>query len=384
MSTERARRLVDWVHEHREELVEYVRQLALVESPSTDHAAQAGVQRLLRDGLESAGLRVRHLRGRGLAGHLFARTRDGSGGRPFQLLLGHTDTVWPLGTVDEMPVEVTGEVIRGPGVYDMKGGLAQIVFALRALRDLRLTPPAEPAVLINSDEETGSVDSTRYVRMLAQRAARVFVLEPAAGPTGKLKTARKGGGRFEIEVFGRNAHAGLDPQAGASAILELSHVIQELHALNDPARGITVNVGVIEGGSQPNVVAARAHATVDVRVPSAKDAARVEYAISAIRPITPGTRLHVTGRIGRPPMTRTAGNRALWEAVRAAGLELGLDLEETAVGGMSDGNTTSRYAATIDGMGPIGDGAHAAHEFVAVEGLLERTALLANVLLLPL
>ncbi len=384
MSTERARRLVGWVHEHREELVEYLRQLALVESPSTDHAAQAGVQRLLRDGLESAGLRVRHLRGRGLAGHLFARTRDGSGGRPFQLLLGHTDTVWPLGTVDEMPVEVTGEVIRGPGVYDMKGGLAQIVFALRALRDLRLTPPAEPAVLINSDEETGSVDSTRYVRMLAQRAARVFVLEPAAGPTGKLKTARKGGGRFEIEVFGRNAHAGLDPQAGASAILELSHVIQELHALNDPARGITVNVGVIEGGSQPNVVAARAHATVDVRVPSAKDAARVEYAISAIRPITPGTRLHVTGRIGRPPMTRTAGNRALWEAVRAAGLELGLDLEETAVGGMSDGNTTSRYAATIDGMGPIGDGAHAAHEFVAVEGLLERTALLANVLLLPL
>ncbi|MCZ6478643.1 MAG: M20/M25/M40 family metallo-hydrolase, partial [Gemmatimonadetes bacterium] len=149
MSTERARRLVDWVHERRQELVEYLRQLALVESPSTDHAAQAGVQRLLRDGLESAGLRVRRLRGRDSAGHLFARTREGAGGRPFQLLLGHTDTVWPLGTVDEMPVEVTGEVIRGPGVYDMKGGLAQIVFALRALRDLRLTPPAEPAVLIN-------------------------------------------------------------------------------------------------------------------------------------------------------------------------------------------------------------------------------------------
>ncbi|MEE8447915.1 MAG: M20 family metallopeptidase [Gemmatimonadota bacterium] len=383
MSTERARRLVDWVHERREELVEYLRQLALVESPSTDHAAQAGVQRLLREGLESAGLRVRHLRGRGLAGHLFARTRDGSGGRPFQLLLGHTDTVWPLGTVDEMPVEVTGDVIRGPGVYDMKGGLAQLVFALRALRDLRLTPPAEPAVLVNSDEETGSQDSTRYVRMLARRAARVFVLEPAAGPAGKLKTARKGGGRFEIEVLGRSAHAGLDPQAGASAILELSHVIQKLHALNDPERGITVNVGVIEGGYRPNVVAARAHATVDVRVPTAKDVARVEYAISTIRPITPGTRLHVTGRIGRPPMTSTPGNRALWEAVRAAGRELGLDLEETAVGGMSDGNTSSRYAATIDGMGPIGDGAHAAHEFVSVEGLVERTTLLANVLLLP-
>ncbi len=384
MRTERARRLVDWVHERRQELVEYLLQLALVESPSTDHAAQAGVQRLLRDGLESAGLRVRRLRGRDSAGHLFARTREGAGGRPFQLLLGHTDTVWPLGTVEEMPVEVAGEVIRGPGVYDMKGGLAQLVFALRALQDLRLTPPAEPAVLINSDEETGSRDSTRYVRMLARRAARVFVLEPAAGPTGKLKTARKGGGRFEIEVLGRSAHAGLDPQAGASAILELSHVIQKLHALNDPERGITVNVGVIEGGSQPNVVAARAHATVDVRVPSAMDAARVEYAIRAIRPITPGTRLHVTGRIGRPPMTRTAGNRALWEAVRAAGRELGLDLEETAVGGMSDGNTASRYAATIDGMGPIGDGAHAAHEFVSVEGLVERTALLANVLLLPL
>ncbi len=384
MSTERARRLVAWVHERREELVEFLRQLALVESPSTDHAAQAGVQGLLRDALESAGLRVRHLRGRGSAGHLFARTREGARGRPFQLLLGHTDTVWPLGTVDEMPVEVTGEVIRGPGVYDMKGGLAQLVFALRALRDLRLAPPAEPAVLVNSDEETGSLDSTRYVRMLARRAARVFVLEPAAGPTGMLKTARKGGGRFEIEVLGKSAHAGLDPQAGASAILELSHVIQKLHALNDPERGITVNVGVIEGGYRPNVVAARAHATVDVRAPSAKDAARVEYAISAIRPITPGTRLHVTGQIGRPPMTRTAGNRALWEAVRAAGRELGLDLEETAVGGMSDGNTASQYAPTIDGMGPTGDGAHAAHEFVSVEGLVERTALLANVLLLPL
>jgi glutamate carboxypeptidase len=384
VSTERAQRLVDWVRERREELVEYLRQLALVESPSTDHAAQAGVQRLLREGLESAGLRVRHLRGRGSAGHLFARTRQGAGGRPFQLLLGHTDTVWPLGTVDEMPVEVTGEVIRGPGVYDMKGGLAQLVFALRALRDLRLTLPAEPAVLVNSDEEIGSQDSTRYVRMLARRAARVFVLEPAAGPEGKLKTARKGGGRFEIEVLGRSAHAGLDPQAGASAILELSHVIQKLHALNDPERGITVNVGVIEGGYRPNVVAARAHAMVDVRVPTAKDVARVEYAISTIRPITPGTRLHVTGRIGRPPMTRTPANRALWEAVREAGWEMGLDLEETAVGGMSDGNTASRYAATIDGMGPIGDGAHAAHEFVSIEGLVERTALLANVLLLPL
>ena len=383
MTTERARRLIDWARAHRQEQLEYLSRLASAESPTDDPAAQEPVIGLLTEGFEAAGLQVRRLPGRASAGQLLARSRRPRPPGPLQLLLGHCDTVWPAGTLRSMPVEVTEDVIRGPGVYDMKGGLAQMVFALRALQDFGLRPEVAPVVLVNSDEETGSGDSSAAIERLARRASRVLVLEPAFGPDGRLKTARKGGGRFEVEVIGRSAHAGLDPGAGASAILELSHVIQKLHALNDPERGVTVNVGVIEGGYRPNVVAAHARAVVDVRVPSARDAARIEYAIGTIRPVTPGARIQVCGRIGRPPMERTPANRALWRAVRAAGAGLGLDLRETAVGGMSDGNTASRYAPTLDGLGPTGDGAHAAHEFVWIDGLVERTALLAEVLLLP-
>jgi glutamate carboxypeptidase len=387
MTTERARRLLEWARGHRAELVDFVRRLALAESPTDDPIAQEPVLSLLSQGFEDAGLEVRRLPGRMSGGQLLARggreSRDGRRGRPLQLLLGHCDTVWPIGTLREMPVEVTDDVIRGPGVYDMKGGLAQMVFALRALRELDIMPEVSPVVFVNSDEEKGSRESSRYIEKLACRASRALVLEPAFGPDGKLKTARKGGGRFEIEVIGKSAHAGLDPGAGASAILELSHVIQKLDALNDPERGVTVNVGVIEGGYRPNVVAAKARALVDVRVPTRTDAARVEYAIGTIRPVTPGARIQIGGGIGRPPMERTPANRALWHAARAAGSKLGLELRETAVGGMSDGNTASLHAPTLDGMGPTGDGAHAAHEFISIDGLVERTALLAAVLLLP-
>jgi glutamate carboxypeptidase len=387
MTTESARRLLEWVRGHREELVDFVRRLALAESPTDDPASQEPVMGLLGQGFEAAGLEVRRLPGRTSGGQVLAResreSRNGCRGRPLQLLLGHSDTVWPIGTLREMPVEVTGEVIRGPGVYDMKGGLAQMVFALRALRELDITPEVPPVVFVNSDEEKGSRESSRYIEMLARRASRALVLEPAFGPDGRLKTARKGGGRFEVDIIGKSAHAGLDPEAGASAILELSHVIQKLHALNDPERGITVNVGVIEGGYRPNVVAARARALVDVRVPSETDAARVEYAIGTIRPVTPGARIQISGGIGRPPMERTPANKALWRAARAAGSELGLELRETAVGGMSDGNTASLHTPTLDGMGPTGDGAHASHEFASIDGLVERTAVLAAVLLLP-
>jgi glutamate carboxypeptidase len=387
MTSERARQLLAWTRGHREELVDYVRRLALAESPTDDPASQAPVMDLLQEGFESAGLLVRRLPGRVSGGQLLARVarerRSASGGSPPQLLLGHCDTVWPIGTLREMPVEITDDVIRGPGVYDMKGGLAQMVFALRALRELDIAPDVPPVAFVNSDEEKGSRESSRYIEMLARRASRALVLEPAFGLDGRLKTARKGGGRFEVEVIGKSAHAGLDPEAGASAILELSHVIQKLHALNDPERGVTVNVGVIEGGYRPNVVAARARAVVDVRVPSATDAARIEYAIGTIRPVTPGARIQVGGGIGRPPMERTPGNRALWRAARAAGSELGLELRETAVGGMSDGNTASLHAPTLDGLGPTGDGAHAAHEFASIPGLVERTALLAALILLP-
>ncbi len=204
--------------------------------------------------------------GRRSGGHLYARPEWRGRRTPAQLLLGDCDTVWPLGTLAKMPVKVKDGVITGPGVYDIKGGLAQMVFALRALRDLGLNPPLTPVVFVYSDEEIGSRGSTRHIRRHARVAEKAFVMEPSLGPSGKLKTARKGVGRFSIVVEGEAAHAGLDPEGGASAILELSYLIQALFALNDPVHGTTVNVGTIDGGLSPNVVAPESRALVDVRV----------------------------------------------------------------------------------------------------------------------
>jgi glutamate carboxypeptidase len=282
-----------------------------------------------------------------------------------------------------MPIEVRDGVIRGPGVYDMKGGLAQMIFALRALRALGLEPSVTPVVFVNSDEESGSRESTRHIRRLARVAERAFVLEPSLGPSGKLKTARKGAGRFSVVVRGAAAHAGLDPTGGASAILELSYLIQSLFALNDPARGITVNVGTIDGGLSPNVVAPESRAVVDVRVPTPEDARRVEESILGLTPVTPGVKVVVDGGMGRPPMQRTPRNRRLWKRARRLGEELGLELEEGLAGGASDGSTTSLYCATLDGLGAVGDGAHAAHEFVYADSMVQRCALLALLVMEP-
>ncbi|RME35718.1 MAG: M20 family peptidase, partial [Gammaproteobacteria bacterium] len=240
-----------------------------------------------------------------------------------------------------------------------------------------------PVVLINTDEEVGSRESTRHIRRLARIADRCLVLEPSLGPEGRLKTARKGVGRFTITIRGRAAHAGLNPEEGASAILELSHVIQKLFALNDPERGVTVNVGMIDGGLRANVIAPTSEATVDVRVLQREDGERIERIIHGLRPETEGVTIEVRGGIGRPPMEPTEGNRRLWRLAREAGEVLGLELEEGIAGGGSDGNTTSLYAPTLDGLGPVGDGAHARHEHVRLEHLAERTALLAALLLAP-
>mgnify|MGYP001826649728 FL=1 len=212
---------------------------------------------------------------------------------------------------------------------------------------------------------------------------RVFVLEPSLGPAGQLKTARTGIGRYTISVSGEAAHAGLDPGAGASAILELSHVIQELFALNDLDRGVTVNVGTIDGGLRPNVVAPESQAVVDVRVPTAQDAERIDAAIRGLEPATPGTTIRVEGLFGRPAMEHTPANRRLWGLACKLGKELGLELDEATAGGGSDGNFTSLYTATLDGMGAVGAGAHARHEHLQLTPTIERAALLALLLAAP-
>jgi glutamate carboxypeptidase len=265
----------------------------------------------------------------------------------------------------------------------MKGGLAQIIFALKAILETGIELPLVPVIFLNSDEEIGSRTSTRYIRALAKLSKRAFVMEPAMGEEGALKTERKGIGRFTVTVHGKAAHAGLDPEAGASAILELSHVIQTLFALNDSGQGITVNVGTIDGGLQPNVIAAHSQAVVDVRVPTVADGERIERAIHNMQPVTAGVRLTVEGGIGRPSMERTERNHMLWLQARELGKEIGIDLQHVRAGGGSDGNTTSQYTATLDGLGPVGHGAHAEHEFLYLDRTLERAALLALLMLAP-
>jgi glutamate carboxypeptidase len=368
----------------RGEFVDLLSRLSSLESPTDEPGTQAAVQAVLRSVFEALGFRVRFVPGRGNSGgHLYARPARRDKGGPAQLLIGHSDTVWPVGTLATMPVKVEDGRLYGPGTLDMKGGLTQIVFALRALRELELEPSVTPVVFVNSDEETGSPDSKPMVRRLARRVCRTFVLEPALGMEGKVKTGRKGVGRFTVSIRGRSAHAGLEPEAGASAILELSHVIQTLHGMADPERGITVNVGVIDGGSRANVVAARARAEIDVRVRTVEDGRRIEEAILGIGSTVPGVTLTVDGSVIIPPMERTERNLKLWERTRDLGEELGLELDHALAGGGSDGNTTSQFTATLDGLGCVGDGAHADHEHIEIDASLDRCALLARLLLAP-
>lgn len=385
MSADRGRAadLLAAMEERRDRMVEMLVEVTSLESPTDVLEAQGPVQLLFTEALEAQGFAVRRLSGRRTGGHLYARPAVRERGRPGQLLVGHTDTVWPIGTLRSMPVRVEDGEVKGPGTFDMKAGLVQGIFAVEALADLGLEPPATPVWLINSDEETGSPESRRWMRLVARNVARTFVLEPAFGPEGRLKTARKGVLRYTVSVRGRAAHAGLEPKAGASAIAELANVIHELHGLTDHDRGITVNVGMIQGGTRPNVIAADARAEIDVRIMTADDGDEMRARILGLTPTTPGTAIHVQEGIGIPPLERTERNQALWHTAKEAGARFGLDLEEFTAGGGSDGNTTSQFTATLDGLGAIGDGAHAIHERVTVNGMVERAALLAELLMAP-
>jgi glutamate carboxypeptidase len=378
-----AAQLLDRVRAQQAPMLALLERLARVESPSSDAASQLPIRDLIRTEFESLGYRVRSLRGKSTGGALTASPLQRQRHQPVQLLLGHYDTVWPVGTLHDMPFEVDGNIVRGPGVFDMKGGIVQIVFALRCIAELGSKPAVTPVILLNSDEEIGSRESSRHIRRLAGIADRALVMEPSLGPEGSIKTTRKGVGRFTVCARGKAAHAGLDPESGASAILELSHVIQKLFALNDPATGVSVNVGTVDGGIRPNVIAAESRAVIDVRVRSEADAERVSAAILAIRPETPGVALDIDGFIGRPPLEATPANRALWAIAQELGESLGLKLTEGLAGGGSDGSTASQYTATLDGLGPVGDGAHARHEHLLLDRTLERTALLAMLILHP-
>jgi glutamate carboxypeptidase len=383
-ATAEPERILDHLVAREDEMLDLCGTLVAIESPSPDPVATRQVLDRLTTELDGLDYHHRMSEPNESGGYLYARPTRRQRHVPTQLLVGHVDTVWPIGTLDARPWNVANGVAHGPGVFDMKAGVVQILYALRSLRDLGLNPPATPLVLFNTDEEIGSRESTTAIDRLSRVASRAFICEPGLGSSGAMKTARKGLAKYTVTVHGRAAHAGLDPETGASAILELSSVIQRLFDLTDRERDITVNVGTIEGGIQANVVAPRSQAVVDVRVLNAEDAASVDAEIRSMEPVTPGTSITVTGGFGRPPMVRSARNQVLFERAKRIGGRLGMDLGEVTAGGGSDGNTTSQHTATLDGLGIVGDGAHAPSERIDLESLAPRTALLAALLMEPI
>ncbi len=360
-------------------LAELVR-LIECESPSSEKQALCALGEHLFRRFGELGGTVERVGDTGAAFHVQARFSGPEERRP-ALLLGHFDTVWPLGTLEKMPVREDDGRLFGPGVYDMKSGLVMVAAVVEALGRLKRELSRPLIVLLNSDEEIGSPSSRQSIEELARQSEYVLVLEPPL-PEGSLKTARKGVGRFTIQVEGRAAHAGVAPEQGCSAIVELAHQVLRATELNDARSGTTVSVGLIRGGTAVNVVPAHASAEVDVRATTLVAATEVETALRSLAPLTPGTSVSVRGGFIRPPMERTPAIAALCARAREIAARLGLKLSEGSTGGGSDGNFTAALGVpTLDGLGVQGGGAHAENEHIVIDSLPERAALLAALLL---
>jgi glutamate carboxypeptidase len=374
-----ARDIRQELEERRHQMVDLLGQLVSIESPSDNRASLDTFASTLDELFGTLGAVESFERERG---RLLLLTVDGEEAQaPHAVALCHYDTVWPRGTLARIPFSVDADgVARGPGCFDMKGGIVVLWFALQALRARGLRPRRKLKVLFTCDEEVGSPTSRSVIEATATGAALAYVLESPL-PGGTLKTARKGTGDYLVRITGRAAHAGVEPQKGISAITELAHQIEALHALNDFDVGTTVNVGVVHGGTRPNVVAAEAEAHVDVRVQTLAEATRIDAAIRRLQPSLQGAVLDIEGGLNRPPMERSAAMAALFEQAREIAAGMGVDLREGSTGGGSDGNFTAAMGVpTLDGLGPEGEGAHAAHEHVVTESFPRRAALVAGLM----
>jgi glutamate carboxypeptidase len=382
-SPESERRLA-YFSDRRDAIVSTIRQLVEIESPSDDKHAVDSLAELVAEKFAKLGGEIRFHQAKNFGNHLQVNF-GGRSAKPV-LLLGHYDTVYPLGTLATMPCAVTGNKLAGPGVLDMKSGVALMLHAIAALQDWHGTQPQESlprpvTVLLVSDEEVGSDSSRHITEALAKRSAAVLVLEPSYGKQGAVKTARKGVGEYQIKIIGRASHAGLDFEKGVNAIRELARQIERVSTFTDLKKGLTVNVGIVTGGSRTNVVPAEATAQVDVRIARMKEAAGIDKKIRALRPFNRKCKIQITGGINRPPMERTAGVAALYQQAKAVAQELGWKLDEAAVGGGSDGNFTAGLGIpTLDGLGGVGDGAHATHEHILISELPRRAALIAGLI----
>lgn len=374
--------LYSWLRLREREFVGLLGRMVEVESPTADKAAVDRLGQMLAGEWKRRGASVRLLRQPEHGNHLRVELPPGGETASGQLLvLGHLDTVYPLGTLGKMPFRVSQGRAWGPGTFDMKGGLTIALAAWEAMGALRLAPRRKTVLLWTSDEETGSARSRRIIESEARKSQAVFVLEPSFGPQGRLKTERKGVGEAQLLITGRSAHAGIDPQSGVNAVHELALQIARLLQWNNPRRGITVQANVVSGGTVSNVVPAAARALIDVRVARAGDVRALNRKLRGLRPILRGAKLEILGGINRPPLERTPRSRALFAHAQQLAAQMGQKLGEAATGGGSDGNFTAALGVpTLDGLGAIGDGAHSPREHIVSSSLSERAALLAGLL----
>ena len=368
---------LEFCEARRDWLLETIEALVRLESPSTDKAAVDRCGRDLARRLAALGARVTTIPNPAAGDHL--RAELGEGDRQV-LLLAHFDTVWPVGQLERMPLKRENGRLYGPGTFDMKAGLSIGMLAMRTLFESGRPPAGRVALLCTTDEEVGSHTSRAIIEKEARRSEAVLVLEPSL-PGGAVKTSRKGCGQFEILVRGVSAHAGIEPGRGASAVHELAHQIVAIERLQDVDRGVSVNATVIAGGDRTNVIPERATAVVDVRVPTMDDAERLETAFRGLTPRLSGTSVEVTGGLNRPPLERGEGVARLYGWAREVAGQLGHDLAEGGTGGGSDGNFTAALGVpTLDGLGAIGQGAHALHEHVEIDSLPWKAALVAGLM----
>jgi glutamate carboxypeptidase len=365
----------DLVTQFRQQLPEAVAllaQMVSMESPSYDKKLTDKFVEFVAGKFRETGGQVDVIPATKVGNHVRAKFSDGA--KEGVLLLGHTDTVWPAGEIEKRPSKVENGRAMGPGVFDMKAGIVLMWMVMRALKAIPVT------ILLTSDEEIGSTSARALIESEASQCRAVFVLEPSL-PGGALKTARKGVGRFTVKAIGRAAHAGVDPEKGVNAIEEISRQVLKLQRMTDSARGTTVTVGIVQGGTRSNVVPAEAAAEIDVRIASVDEGERVAKMIKALSPELPGARLEIRGAINRPPMERNTETARLFEAARLIAKEMGIDLKEGSTGGASDGNFTSALGIpTLDGLGAVGGGAHAVDEWVDMESLPHRAALIAGLI----
>jgi glutamate carboxypeptidase len=366
--------------EHQREIVNTICELVEIESPSDNKPAVDRIAAFLAQKFEALGGRTQLHRSNDFGNSLQVNFAGNANRKPV-LLLGHYDTVYPLGTLPNMPCKTENGRLHGPGVLDMKSGVALMLHAIEALQVWHGALPRPVTVFLVSDEEVGSHSSRKITEALAKESAGVLVLEPAAGLRGAVKTARKGVGEYSLRVKGVAAHAGLDPGKGHSAILELSRQIAVIAKMNNLRQGVSVNPGVIQGGTRTNVVAAEASVGIDVRIKQAKQAAGINRKLRSLKPFDKHCKLEMTGNINRLPMERTAGVAALYEKAQQIASQVKWNLEEASVGGGSDGNFTAGMGIpTLDGLGGVGEGAHAVHEFIVISELPRRAMLLAGMI----